>query len=138
MTNKLEEFKQKKLALQKEISNEAKSVFKEESAFLFKDNPLLKSFGWRQYTPYFMDGDTCVFSAQTDDPLINGLDPYNDGGDEVAEEDKLDDKTREKLEKGVVKFLSQFDEDMLKDMFGDHCEVIVSEKEVVVEEYEHE
>ena len=138
MTNKLEEFKQKRLALQKEILNEAKSVFKEESAFLFKDNPILKSFGWRQYTPYFCDGDECIFSAQVEDPLINGLDSYGDSDDEVAEEDQLDEKTHEKLEKDVVKFLSQFDEDMLKDMFGDHCQVVVSEKEVAVEDYEHE
>jgi hypothetical protein len=28
------------------------------------DDPLIAAFGWRQYTPYFNDGDTCIFSAR--------------------------------------------------------------------------
>jgi hypothetical protein len=27
------------------------------------DNPFVHDFGWRQYTPYFNDGDPCVFNA---------------------------------------------------------------------------
>jgi hypothetical protein len=27
------------------------------------NDPLVECFGWRQYTPYFNDGDPCVFSA---------------------------------------------------------------------------
>lgn len=27
------------------------------------DDPFIDSFGWRQYTPYFNDGDTCIFGA---------------------------------------------------------------------------
>jgi hypothetical protein len=27
------------------------------------DDPLIQDFGWTQYTPYFMDGDVCEFSA---------------------------------------------------------------------------
>lgn len=27
------------------------------------DDPTIRTFGWRQYTPYFNDGDPCVFSA---------------------------------------------------------------------------
>lgn len=39
---------------------------KEEFAQLMKpvlDDPTVRDFGWRQYTPYFNDGDECVFSA---------------------------------------------------------------------------
>ena len=28
------------------------------------DDPTIVEFGWRQYTPYFNDGDTCEFSAR--------------------------------------------------------------------------
>lgn len=27
------------------------------------DDDTIVEFGWRQYTPYFMDGDPCIFSA---------------------------------------------------------------------------
>jgi hypothetical protein len=27
------------------------------------DDPMVGSFGWNQYTPYFNDGDACVFNA---------------------------------------------------------------------------
>jgi hypothetical protein len=39
---------------------------KEEFAEILKpvlDDPTIIDFGWRQYTPYFNDGDTCVFGA---------------------------------------------------------------------------
>lgn len=38
----------------------------EELAPLFQalvDDPTIVEFGWRQYTPYFNDGDTCDFSV---------------------------------------------------------------------------
>lgn len=38
----------------------------EELAPLFQallDDPTIIEFGWRQYTPYFNDGDTCEFGA---------------------------------------------------------------------------
>ncbi|MEU5166816.1 hypothetical protein [Streptomyces mutomycini] len=38
----------------------------EELAPLFQalvDDPTIVEFGWRQYTPYFNDGDTCEFSV---------------------------------------------------------------------------
>lgn len=39
----------------------------EELAPLFQallDDPAIVEFGWRQYTPYFNDGDTCEFGVQ--------------------------------------------------------------------------
>lgn len=129
--NKLEELKNKKLELESEILKEAKNTFKKESAFLFKDHPSLKSFSWTQYTPHFNDGDSCIFEANIEYPTINDVDL-----DDFSEDN--DEELDEKLEEAVVKFLSQFDNDMLEDMFGDHCEVIVTKKEVSVESYSHD
>ncbi len=33
---------------------------------IFAKCPEIKSISWNQYTPYFMDGDPCIFSANTD------------------------------------------------------------------------
>lgn len=51
----------------KEGSTRTPQITKEEFAALVKpllDHPDVLLFGWRQYTPYFNDGDTCEFSAQ--------------------------------------------------------------------------
>lgn len=37
------------------------------------DDPTIKWFGWRQYTPYFNDGEPCVFSV--DEALMVSLTP---------------------------------------------------------------
>ncbi|ORT58213.1 hypothetical protein [Streptomyces sp. CB03238] len=47
-------------------STRVPQITKEEFAALLKpvlDHPDVHCIGWRQYTPYFNDGDTCEFSA---------------------------------------------------------------------------
>jgi hypothetical protein len=61
-------FDAKKKMLLAELQTQFPSMFIE----LFKKAPNLKSFGWRQYTPYFNDGDSCVFRVHFDYPYING------------------------------------------------------------------
>jgi hypothetical protein len=47
------------------------------------DDDTIVQFGWRQYTPYFNDGEECVFSAHglwvrtVDDPAANDDDDYD-------------------------------------------------------------
>ena len=63
----------------------------EELAPLFQaliDDPTILRFGWRQYTPYFNDGDTCEFgvhglwvrtTAEPDGSVDEYGDEYEDG-----------------------------------------------------------
>lgn len=44
-----------------------KDAINEGAGDLFKKHPKLQQFGWRQYTPYFNDGDPCSFSAHNYD-----------------------------------------------------------------------
>lgn len=37
------------------------SQFKAHIENFMRKNPLIKEIGWTQYTPYFNDGDSCVF-----------------------------------------------------------------------------
>jgi len=62
-TEKMKELLDRKAALNKEISAISKTVFTESSQELFEKHPLLESFSWTQYTPYFNDGDTCSFGV---------------------------------------------------------------------------
>jgi hypothetical protein len=40
------------------------------------DDPTMKAFGWTQYTPYFNDGDPCVFSVG--EPWFRTVDDVKD------------------------------------------------------------
>lgn len=54
----------KKKDLEKQITAEAKEVFAEASKNIFdKHGDIVHSFGWTQYTPYFNDGEPCVFGT---------------------------------------------------------------------------
>ena len=70
-------FEAKKQAFISELRKEFPTMFKD----IFATAPNLKSVSWTQYTPYFNDGDTCYFSAHTDDLEINGVSEYNDDED---------------------------------------------------------
>ena len=74
-TEKMKELLDRKAALNKEISAISETVFTESSQELFDKHPLLESFSWTQYTPYFNDGDTCSFGVNEEPRrvTINGI-----------------------------------------------------------------
>lgn len=133
-----------------------KLAFNEACAEVFAAHPLLRQFAWSQYTPYFNDGDECVFGANTDYPSIwfGKLAPYGDEGkdDDADSGDEFSDYTpRKKIERGdsltpqesagmaVIELLGQFDEDDYKECFGDHARVVVRrDSGIEVEEYSHD
>lgn len=71
-------FEEKKQAFIADLRKEFPTMFKD----IFETAPNLKSVSWRQYTPYFNDGETCYFSAHTDDLEVNGLNSYDDEDEE--------------------------------------------------------
>lgn len=68
---KYRELKRKIADAKKQMEQTAKDAFSEMSADFFAENPKIVSFGWTQYTPYWNDGDECVFSANTDYPTVS-------------------------------------------------------------------
>lgn len=137
MNAELEEMKKAHL-------EKSKAMFTEVSKMVFDKHPILESFGWNQYTPFFNDGDECTFSAHTSEPDINGLD--ND--DEVyymvnetnwkGEKSEKYDPIMKAAYDDVVEFLNNIDDSVFRDMFGDHVSVTVSKTGTEVEEYDHD
>jgi hypothetical protein len=128
---KLAELKERHKELRSQIVEESKAWFSEQSKALFAKHPKMQSFSWRQYTPYFNDGDECEFSAHTDDPNINGESEW-DGENRNSREWMA-------IHEDVTELLKAIDEESLKEMFGDHCEVIATRDGAVnVEEYSHD
>jgi hypothetical protein len=131
-------------AFQEVMLKEGKDLFRQMSQTLFEENPNLGKFGWKQYTPYYNDGDECVFSAYSDYPIIKLIsDTHADDGyrDDFDEEQWFteEETTPEAIAwKNVKKFLEQFSDEDFKLLFGDHVEVVVTRDGVEVNEYSHD
>lgn len=157
----LEALKEKKKEIAKlkaEAQQMASDAFDDFCKEIFEKHPKVESFGWSQYTPYFNDGDTCTFSANTDYISINGehVDDSNwvnktnvtnwgtwnrelkvyEGRTEVPNLDYNEDLSKASDE--IVEFLSNFDNDFYITRFGDHAQITVTPDGVDVDEYEHD
>jgi hypothetical protein len=150
----------------KEISTLESKVGKDVVGVLKKfirENDLLDSVRWAQYTPHFNDGDVCEFgvndlefkfSKEVND-LLN-IEEYVDGDEEnnwVGDwkvdsliEDKVDvlnHKEVKKIEDAIKQARSAHE--VLRDIsgflqaeFGDHTQVTVSKKGIETDGYEHD
>lgn len=137
--------------LSQKIRAMAGVVFAEEAKKLFEANPKLESFSWTQYTPYFNDGETCEFSANTDYITVTDVD-----GNE--EEEVSSWSVRHYSEKGTdwqgnpytpselelagvaaCEFLAEFEDEDFLMMFGDHTRVTVfRDGRVESDDYDHD
>jgi hypothetical protein len=115
------------------------------------------SVSWKQFTPYFNDGDPCEFSVHDPSVFHPEFDP--DGGDYengfydswtlryLLEENQLDTDLPPDSVTSITETLSAIGrtitdeavEPFMEDLFGDHVEVLVhSDGTFVVEEYYHD
>lgn len=147
MLEELKAMKEEFAELKKTHLEKSKVMFTNICTKLFEKHPKLESFGWRQYTPYFNDGEECTFSAHVDEPDINGMDGYDaDFSREfVTDYEKGAEKRNENYDievaaaqKDVIEFLQNIDESVLRDLFDDHVRVTVTREGTDVEEYEHD
>lgn len=118
-------------AKRSEMLKDLQQEFPELLKSAFDKHPTVEKVTWRQYTPYFNDGDECTFGASLgyDDLDINGTNYW-------------DEEEREKVKPMYEDFatiLIEIPEEFYKDLFGDHMEVTVNRDGTVeTEEYEHD
>lgn len=145
-------------SLKKETYMLSNEIFEDWCKNVFTKHPKVESFGWNQYTPYFNDGDTCIFSANTDYLTINGeyVDDSNWVGSTIVTnwgtynretktyEGKVEipnenhDKELEDAADEIRNFLNTFNDDFYMEKFGDHTEITVSAEGIEVDEYDHD
>jgi len=118
------------------------------------DDKGIDSFGWYQYTPYFNDGEPCIFNVYSlwALPTEHADDPEDDRyyslsekwGDGIAwNENWTSRKEAHPDQYARVVALAEaieseeFD-DVLLGAFGDHAEVTVRRSGITVEEYSHD
>jgi hypothetical protein len=150
---------QNEFAEQKQkFTEKMKSAFKEYTAEFFKANPSIKCVVWGQYTPYFNDGEECIFSVHephfsnaTGEEIDNvtfygGYEGEDDGVWSFSTYDLgrgFDFMSGLDINKGsIINFASLIQSDYMSEImlqtFGDHCKVIATEDGFEIEEHEHD
>lgn len=154
-TIKLAQLKTRLEEMREEIKKEARSVFTEGVKDVFESFPQLHAISWRQYTPYWCDGDICEFSAQTYEPNLYIKVPQDMSAESWPEAEgqiELEDGTLvayydgwnmpsefRDIQKAIGKFLGELSNDDFLAMFGDHAEVVIyADGTQRVMEYDHE
>lgn len=134
-----------KAAFSASMQSNMKGVF---SDFMAK-YPFVEKIVWKQYAPYFNDGEPCVFSVhdaevflvggdydedypegETDWSLRRMIGSITENGDEITQEFYNDFK--------AISQLLQSDDDTMRDIFGSDSKVTVTRGGIDVDEYEHD
>lgn len=153
------EAKKKIEAAKLEAQNLAKRLFEKEAKNLIEELGI-RSFSWTQYTPYFNDGDACVFRVNVwhgEGIYINGVNSYGESEDEDGDlipdlpgrpnEDLYATDPEEYARQRLVfeepfrklgSFIEQWQEEDLLFMFGDHAIVTVTKDGIETDDYQHD
>lgn len=146
----IEEYKKQKAALQATCQ----ASFGEACNEFFTAQPDVAAFTWRQYTPYFNDGDACEFSRhgivairvdhganleETELEDLAGFSTYDD--EDIVINGWGSKKNSDPLTIATIAFVKELEaipDEIYAEMFGDHVSVVVTRKGVEVFEYEHD
>ena len=106
-------------------------VFRE----IFEKNPGLESIRWTQYTPYFNDGEECVFRVHLSYPDFR----YRSEED-FDEEGYSEDSSRRERNRSIAKELGKLSNypEPFRAIFGDHVRVTATREGFEVTEYSHD
>jgi len=153
--------------LKRKFQEQAQSLFKDITKEFFEKNPGVTGVIWTQYTPYFNDGDTCVFSVGdltfTNAPADELSDicwgEYEGETEGVWAADNIgyvleSDREYYQGTKNAILAAGGVDatscalfakavgssemEDVMQAMFGDHVKVIATRAGFEVDEYDHD
>lgn len=155
-------------AAKKEFANRAQSFMKEAFKKVFDNHPEITAFVWTQYSPYFNDGEECVFGVNevsfTNLPEEELGDIY--GGEYTGERDDVADSygdnseseffvlneysMRNKLKLRAINtplddvsalinaLQSSSMEDVMEQTFGNHVRVVATRAGFDIDEYHHD
>lgn len=151
------QIQEKMAAMKEELKTLGEKLFREGAQDIFDAYPNLVSFGWTQYTPYFNDGDECVFGVHADygmrfkfkDTPTVSESTYLEGDDE-DEDYRYTELSYRVLRKeqapvgdeeamlAAHELVSGVDDDTMKALFGDHVLVTISREGIDTDYYEHD
>ena len=102
----------------------------------FAKHPSVYALRWAQYTPYFNDGEPCVFRVmEAEFCTEEGAEFHGSWGSAY---DALSDEIRTDLGTLTGHLQSDELEPVLLAMFGDHVEITVTAEQISINEYSHD
>jgi hypothetical protein len=161
MANALQELIAAHAAAKAEFKAKAEAAFKVAVKQLFEAVPDLTMIRWVQYTPYFNDGEECVFSMR--EPIFTNAN--EDDREYITSYGEFDGDIEDCTTEGiwffgqnvyssepkptdpkVYKLLDEFDDmmataefqELARDMFDDHVQVTVTRAGIDIQEYDHD
>lgn len=141
--NELENLKQKYQQAKEEYFNYQKEHFPRMFDKLFEKG--VEGIRWTQYTPYFNDGESCEFSVNENIMLDFGegfVDEYELYYEWVSGQGRVFKNKEEEIKSSLIEkaseLVSEVEEDVMYDLFGDHVQVTVTPSGVEVDEYDHD
>ncbi len=156
----LNDLEEKIQEIEKQIKRDGEQIMKELFIELFNELPKVQAVRWAQYTPYFNDGDPCIFNVyepefKVDAPEIDSGERYHD--DDYDDEDSgyqygdsdypwitpwyngiHENPEWEGLKIFNNALCSNTMERVCLAIFGDHSEVVATRDGFDVTEYYHE
>lgn len=117
------------------LKAEGETAVKECLRGFFAAHPEVKALRWRQYTPYFNDGDECRFGIHEPEVRVGDGD-WNDSWGLGYKNDNPPKQLQADLQE-MYKAL-QGNRDAMEIAFGDHAQITATAESVTVEEYEHD
>lgn len=129
MFEELKQFQKERLQKMSSMAKEAEHLIKNMIKDFFQAHPKVARLRWTQYTPYFKDGDPCIFGigelefkySEQDEEWL--LEYSNETSKALAE----DLKQFENLLNGL--------KDLLEKIFGDHVQVVCDRNQIQIETY---
>lgn len=138
-------------ATRKRHMEEMQTKFKNATTAFFEAAPNVQAVIWSQYTPYFNDGEECVFSVNTPVFVTKNFDPENledpyeyEDDEEYGSESFYYRGSAEKsnFENAQVCYefanIIESESELMEAVFGNHVAVYLTRDEVYVEEYSHD
>jgi hypothetical protein len=135
----------KKKAFDDEVREHGEAALAAEFKRVFDACPEISGIRWRQYTPYFNDGDACEFSVgefewahnQTDEEFPEWC---TDDDDDLDEQfgSSYGAEGREAEVQSAVNSLERIPKEIFEVCFDDHASIIATREGFTVEEYSHD
>lgn len=124
-----------------QLKADGEAALKAALAEFFAAHPEAVAIAWRQYTPYFNDGDACTFSVH--EPGVKLASTKEDEGD--YEDGFISWNLEEKAPALADDFnalssliTSDAMEPILQSVFGDHVRIEATAESITVNEYSHD
>jgi hypothetical protein len=158
MNEIIKSFTEYKQTVQETLKKEFKAIITK----LFEENSELKAIVWEQFTPYFSDGDPCIFSVNEvafTNATGDDLDDIRYGEYDGENEDvrvlssyftpnsqwsrKEDNEYAKLIDFKTFKAFGQLMtssemKDVMLATFGDHVRVVVTREGFSIDEFDHE